>query len=123
MEAGLSGKFWRDGRTRTAKLQGLRETSGIHEEVFRESTAGRRVEAGLSGKFRQDSRMRTAKLQGLRETSGIHEEVFRESTAGRRVEAGLSGTLRGSIQIKRIICIGNAGIVLVTIQRLCYNIK
>ena len=34
--------------------------SGIHEEVFRESTAGGMGEAGLSGKFWLDGRMCTA---------------------------------------------------------------
>ena len=47
--------------------------SGIHEEVFRESTAGGMVEAGLSGKFWLDGRTRTANCPAIQETSGIHE--------------------------------------------------
>ena len=50
--------------------------SGIHEEVFRESTAGRRVEGLFGGKLWRDGRERTAKLQGLRETSGIQKQVW-----------------------------------------------
>ena len=57
VEAYLSGIFPRVTRTCTAKLQGFRDTSGIHEEVFRNSTAKRRVEGLLSGNFRRDGRM------------------------------------------------------------------
>ena len=73
MEALLGGKLWRDGRRRTTNPRNRQEMSGIHEEVFRESTAGRRVEALVGGKLWRDCRRRTTKLQGLREMSGIHE--------------------------------------------------
>ena len=31
-EGGLSGKLWQDGRSRTAKLRGIRKISGIQDE-------------------------------------------------------------------------------------------
>ena len=68
--------------------------SGIHEEVFRESTAKRRVEALFGGKLWRDGRWCTTKLQGLREMSGNHKEVFRESTAGRKTSRVVSGNIK-----------------------------
>ena len=44
----------------TTNLRGRHEMSGIHEEVFRKSTAGRRVEGLLGGKLWRGGRKVTA---------------------------------------------------------------
>ena len=60
----FGGKFRRDGRARTTNPSGRQEMSGNHEEVFRKSTAKRRVEAGLGGKLLRAGRQVTTNHQG-----------------------------------------------------------
>ena len=71
MEGLFGGIFRRDSRAGTTNLRGRQEMSGIHEEVFLESTAKRRVEGLLGGKFRRDDRPRTTKPRVREEMSGI----------------------------------------------------